>query len=64
VGERKDVPQLGDLSSSFDEVNHFYDFWLSFKSWREVPHPDEEKIEEGMVSKRSGLHGREQWQKE
>lgn len=49
LGDKNQVPQLGDLNTPFDDVNHFYDFWLSFKSWREVMHPDEEKIEESMV---------------
>ncbi len=28
------------------QVDKFYDFWFSFKSWREFPHPDEEDIEQ------------------
>jgi DnaJ family protein C protein 2 len=27
-------------------VDAFYNFWFSFKSWREFPHPDEEDIEQ------------------
>ncbi len=27
------------------QVNAFYDFWYTFKSWREFPHPDEEDVE-------------------
>lgn len=27
-------------------MNSFYDFWFSFRSWREFPHPDEEDIEQ------------------
>lgn len=28
------------------KVDAFYDFWYTFKSWREFPHPDEEDIEQ------------------
>lgn len=28
------------------QVEQFYDFWFSFKSWREFPHPDEEDPEQ------------------
>ena len=28
------------------QVESFYDFWFSFRSWREFPHPDEEDIEQ------------------
>jgi hypothetical protein len=33
------VPDVGDESSSWEEVSAFYDFWYGFKSWREFPHP-------------------------
>lgn len=33
------VPDVGDESSSWEDVSAFYDFWYSFKSWREFPHP-------------------------
>lgn len=29
------VPELGEDSTSIDVVNKFYDFWYSFKSWRD-----------------------------
>lgn len=29
------VPELGDDTSDLDSVNKFYDFWYSFKSWRD-----------------------------
>eukprot|EP00887_Chlorella_sp_A99_P003237 scaffold9.g3237.t1 len=32
--------------ADFYKVNSFYDFWFSFRSWREFPHPDEEDIEQ------------------
>lgn len=38
----KSVPDLGNEESPWDAVCSFYDFWFSFKSWREFPHPDEE----------------------
>jgi hypothetical protein len=28
------------------QVDKFYDYWFSFKSWREFPHPDEEDVEQ------------------
>ncbi|RMZ54014.1 hypothetical protein APUTEX25_002591 [Auxenochlorella protothecoides] len=48
------APTLGDDTSSYEEVDKFYDFWYGFKSWREFPHPDEEDIEqaEGREHKR------------
>ncbi len=39
------VQELGDEEAEFAAVTEFYDFWFSFKSWREFPHPDEEDIE-------------------
>lgn len=38
----KPVPNLGTMDSADTEVDAFYSFWFSFKSWREFPHPDEE----------------------
>jgi DnaJ homolog subfamily C member 2 len=35
------VPSLGDMKTDFAEVDRFYDFWLSFSSWREFRHEDE-----------------------
>lgn len=29
------VPKLGDMNTSIDEVRSFYDFWYSFKSFRD-----------------------------
>ncbi|GAB4822471.1 hypothetical protein N2152v2_009517 [Parachlorella kessleri] len=46
------VPDLGDDSLPIDkasadrQVDAFYDFWYTFRSWREFPHPDEEDIEQ------------------
>ena len=35
-------PQLGDASTPMSEVDEFYDFWFSFKSWREFEHDTDE----------------------
>jgi hypothetical protein len=43
--ERKPVPDLGTADTDFAELQTFYDFWHSFKSWREFPHEDEEDPE-------------------
>jgi len=40
------VPSLGDEKTSLKEVDSFYNFWYSFKSWREFPHADEFDLEE------------------
>ncbi|EFJ31935.1 hypothetical protein SELMODRAFT_87098 [Selaginella moellendorffii] len=40
------VPELGQMTSSMAEVDKFYDFWFSFKSWREFPHADEFEVEQ------------------
>ncbi|KAL2528123.1 Myb-like DNA-binding domain [Forsythia ovata] len=40
------IPTLGDDNSTLKEVNSFYDFWYSFKSWREFPHADEFDLEQ------------------
>lgn len=40
------VPSLGDEKSSFEEMDSFYNFWYSFKSWREFPHADEFDLEQ------------------
>ena len=39
------VPELGDDETDMDKVDSFYQFWFSFKSWREFPHPEEEDAE-------------------
>lgn len=39
------VPSLGSDETPSDEVDKFYDFWYSFKSWREFPHADEYDLE-------------------
>ncbi|XP_076948933.1 uncharacterized protein LOC143621381 [Bidens hawaiensis] len=40
------IPTLGDNTTPLKEVDSFYDFWFSFKSWREFPHEDEFDLEQ------------------
>ena len=40
------IPSLGDENTSLKEVDSFYNFWYSFKSWREFPHADEFDLEQ------------------
>lgn len=40
------VPLLGEDNTPISEVDSFYDFWYSFKSWRESPHADEFDLEQ------------------
>ncbi|KAJ4831032.1 hypothetical protein Tsubulata_029336 [Turnera subulata] len=40
------VPSLGDDSTPLKEVDSFYNFWYTFKSWREFPHADEFELEQ------------------
>ncbi|KAG8490252.1 hypothetical protein CXB51_015460 [Gossypium anomalum] len=40
------IPSLGDDSTSLKNVDNFYNFWYSFKSWREFPHADEYDLEQ------------------
>ena len=35
------VPSLGDETTSYEQTKRFYDFWYSFKSWREFHFQDE-----------------------
>ena len=44
---KQPVPRFPEaLDASDAEVDAFYAFWFSFKSWREFPHPDEEDVEQ------------------
>lgn len=45
---RSNVPQLGDINSSRDHVENFYDFWYNFESWREFSYLDEEEKDKGQ----------------
>lgn len=40
------IPSFGDDSTPLKEVDSFYNFWYSFKSWREFPHADEFDVEQ------------------
>ena len=40
------MPEVGEDETAWEDVDKFYDFWFSFKSWREFPHPDEEDVEQ------------------
>nr|KYP63193.1 DnaJ isogeny subfamily C member 2 [Cajanus cajan] len=40
------IPSLGDDNTSLKDVDNFYNFWYSFKSWREFPHADEFDLEQ------------------
>lgn len=40
--EKPNVPKLGTIDSSREEVDNFYSFWYDFKSWREYSYEDEE----------------------
>lgn len=39
------VPSLGTENTPFEEVDKFYDFWYSFKTWREFPQDDDLDVE-------------------
>lgn len=40
------VPSLGDANTPFETVDKFYDFWFSFRSWREFPQEEQYDLEE------------------
>ncbi|KAF6158564.1 hypothetical protein GIB67_040078 [Kingdonia uniflora] len=40
------VPSLGDDNTPIDDVDIFYDYWYSFKSWREFPHANDFDLEQ------------------
>uniref|UniRef100_A0A7S3Z8U4 DnaJ homolog subfamily C member 2 n=1 Tax=Lotharella globosa TaxID=91324 RepID=A0A7S3Z8U4_9EUKA len=42
--KKKPIPSLGDMETPDEDVHAFYDFWLSFQSWREFKHEDEHKV--------------------
>lgn len=46
--EKKKVPEFGDENSTRDHVEHFYNFWYNFESWREYSYLDEEDKEKGQ----------------
>nr|QDL88431.1 dnaJ homolog subfamily C member 2-like isoform X3 [Cymbidium ensifolium] len=40
------VPCLGEDNTVMTEVDSFYNFWYTFKSWREFPHADDFDLEQ------------------
>ncbi|KAG8439954.1 hypothetical protein GDO86_005934 [Hymenochirus boettgeri] len=42
---KKNVPKLGDMNTSIEDVDGFYSFWYNFDSWREFSYLDEEEKE-------------------
>lgn len=42
----KPVPHLGVATTPMEEVDKFYDFWSTFKSWRDFSSVDEHNVEE------------------
>ncbi|KAM9312896.1 dnaJ homolog subfamily C member 2 [Gastrophryne carolinensis] len=42
---KKNVPKLGDMNTSIEDVDSFYSFWYNFDSWREFSYLDEEEKE-------------------
>ena len=41
----KPCPQLSDMTATNEHVHAFYDFWLSFKSWRDFAYLNEHQVE-------------------
>jgi len=64
------VPDIGNASTSYEEVIDFYEFWRSFRTWREFPGDDEydpeqaETREEKRWMVRQNQKAREKWKKE
>lgn len=46
--EKKNVPRLGGPSATKEGVDHFYNFWYNFESWREFSYWDSEAKESGQ----------------
>eukprot|EP00667_Euglena_gracilis_P006558 EG_transcript_6619 len=42
----RNVPQLGDVSTPYEEVESFYEFWTAFRSWRDFSNVDMHNVEE------------------
>uniref|UniRef100_A0A0K0DWH1 DnaJ homolog subfamily C member 2 n=1 Tax=Strongyloides stercoralis TaxID=6248 RepID=A0A0K0DWH1_STRER len=45
--KKSNVPKLGNMNSTREEVENFYHFWLHFESWREFSYLDEEDSSKG-----------------
>lgn len=44
---KQNVPYLGNDMSTREQVEHFYEYWYNFQSWREFSYLDEEDKEKG-----------------
>jgi len=44
---KRQVPELGDDNTPFEDVDKFYTFWYNLESWREFSYLDEEEKEKG-----------------
>eukprot|EP01117_Protostelium_nocturnum_P006889 TRINITY_DN2469_c0_g1_i1.p2 TRINITY_DN2469_c0_g1~~TRINITY_DN2469_c0_g1_i1.p2 ORF type:complete len:586 (+),score=193.88 TRINITY_DN2469_c0_g1_i1:90-1847(+) len=44
--QKKPIPNLGDKKTSIDAVEKFYNWWFTFKSWRDFSFLDEFDIED------------------
>lgn len=44
---KQNVPYLGNDQSTREQVEHFYEYWYNFQSWREFSYLDEEDKEKG-----------------
>ncbi|GAM28076.1 hypothetical protein SAMD00019534_112520, partial [Acytostelium subglobosum LB1] len=40
------APKVGDMNTPFDKVMKFYDFWWSFKSWRDFSFDDDYELDQ------------------
>jgi DnaJ family protein C protein 2 len=42
----KNIPSIGDMDTPLEQVDKFYDWWYSFKSWKDFSFLDEHKIKD------------------